>query len=417
MGYHVRKNSPIGHVLEWLISRSIIFATSAAVVAASVILAFINFISPPLLCERLHEMMAKKQIKLYNIGYRTDGKRGNLIVKVQNPHDKFFRESMGNVTTAKDFLAHYLPKNILQIIDLNTLEPQKDSFINQELEEGFSDLLFKADISGKEGYLYFLFEHKSYPDKGISLQLLKYMVEIWEAKMNKEEQQQLPIVIPLVIYHGKTSWSIPTSLGANLNGYEELPKDVKVHVPDFDYIIYDLSGFSDEEIKGKVQTRILLTLLRDIFTKDIDELIHSILKCIHYLQELEDKQTGIEFLETMIRYVFSAANNLTKRDMEVIIKEIETTFPKGSEVTMTLADILREEGMQEGLEKGIEKGIELGQAKALSKTALQLLTAKFGVLPKELAEEISKLDVITLELIINNIFNYNHLDDVRKFIS
>ncbi|MFZ2463837.1 MAG: Rpn family recombination-promoting nuclease/putative transposase, partial [Caldibacillus thermoamylovorans] len=180
-------------------------------------------------------------------------------MKIQNPHDRFFRESMGNVTTAKDFFTHYLPKNVLQIIDLNTLEPQKDSFITQELEEGFSDLLFKADISGKEGYLYFLFEHKSYPDKGISLQLLKYMVEIWEAKMNKEGQQQLPIVIPLVIYHGKTSWSIPTSLGANLNGYEELPKDVKVHVPDFDYIIYDLSGFSDEEIKGKVQTRILLT--------------------------------------------------------------------------------------------------------------------------------------------------------------
>jgi len=239
--------------------------------------------------------------------------------------------------------------------------------------------------------------------------MAKNQIKLYNIGYRKEEQQQLPIVIPLVIYHGKTSWSIPTSLGANLNGYEELPKDVKVHVPDFDYIIYDLSGFSDEEIKGKVQTRILLTLLRDIFTKDIDELIHSILKCIHYLQELEDKQTGIEFLETMIRYVFSAANNLTKRDMEVIIKEIETTFPEGSEVTMTLADILREEGMQEG--------IEIGQVKALSKTALQLLTAKFGVLPKELTEEISKMDVITLELIINNIFNYNHLDDVRKFIS
>jgi hypothetical protein len=210
-------------------------------------------------------------------------------------------------------------------------------------------------------------------------------------------------------------------LGANLNGYEELPKDVKVHVPDFDYIIYDLSGFSDEEIKGKVQTRILLTLLRDIFTKDIDELINSILKCIHYLQELEDKQTGIEFLETMIRYVFSAAKYLTKKDMNKIRREIEITFPEGSEVTMTLADILREEGMkkgwEEGLEKGIEKGIELGQAKALSKTALQQLTAKFGVLPKELTEEISKLDVISLELILSNMFNYTSLDDVRKFIS
>jgi flagellar biosynthesis/type III secretory pathway protein FliH len=99
--------------------------------------------------------------------------------------------------------------------------------------------------------------------------------------------------------------------------------------------------------------------------------------------------------------------------MEVIIKEIETTFPKGSEVTMTLADILREEGMQEGL----EKGIEIGQAKALSKTALQLLTAKFGVLPKELAEEISKLDIISLELILSNMFNYTSLSDVKKFIS
>ena len=107
--------------------------------------------------------------------------------------------------------------------------------------------------------------------------------------------------------------------------------------------------------------------------------------------------------------------------MNKIRREIETTFPEGSEVTMTLADILREEGMkkgwEEGLEKGIEKGIELGQAKALSKIALQQLTEKFGVLPRELTEKISKLDVISLELILSNIFNYTSLDDVRKFIS
>jgi flagellar biosynthesis/type III secretory pathway protein FliH len=123
----------------------------------------------------------------------------------------------------------------------------------------------------------------------------------------------------------------------------------------------------------------------------------------------------------MIRYVFSAAKYLTKDDMNKIRREIETTFPEGSEVTMTLADILREEGMkkgwEEGLEKGIEKGIELGQAKALSKIALQQLTEKFGVLPRELTEKISKLDVISLELILSNIFNYTSLDDVRKFIS
>ena len=89
-------------------------------------------------------------------------------MKLQNPHDKFFKESLGNVETAKDFIANYLPKQVLQVLDVNTLMPQKDSFINPELEENFSDLLFKIDILNKEGYLYLLFEHKSYQDKGIS---------------------------------------------------------------------------------------------------------------------------------------------------------------------------------------------------------------------------------------------------------
>lgn len=113
-------------------------------------------------------------------------------MKIQNPHDKFLKESLGNVEVARDFIAHYLPDPILQILDLNTLEPQKDSFINPELEETFSDLLFKVEISGIEGYLYLLFEHKSYLDKGISLQLLRYMIEIWGAKRNKEHVKELP---------------------------------------------------------------------------------------------------------------------------------------------------------------------------------------------------------------------------------
>ena len=61
-------------------------------------------------------------------------------MKIQNPHDKFFKEMMGNVETAKDFLANYLPEPIRQVVNLDTLEPQKDSFISAEPEESFSDL-------------------------------------------------------------------------------------------------------------------------------------------------------------------------------------------------------------------------------------------------------------------------------------
>lgn len=343
-----------------------------------------------------------------------------LLMKVQNPHDKFFKETLGNVSTAKDFLMHYLPESIMNVIDVNTLDPQKDSFINEELEENFSDLLFKVDIANKEGYLYFLFEHKSYSDKGIAFQLLKYMIEIWEAKMNKEEKKELPIIIPLVIHHGRSKWRIPSNLGAMLDGYEKLPKELKMYVPNFNYLIYDLTIYSEEEIKGKAQTRILLTLFRDIFTKDKNKLLESVYRSIHYLNELEDKQTGMEYFETMMRYIFSAAKDLTKKDVEKIIERFEKTYPEGSEIAMTLADMWREEGvqqgMQQGMEQGIQKGLEIGETQALTKTATRLLTKKFYSVPEEIKERISKLDTIALELLIDDILDAETVEDIKKYL-
>ncbi|WP_422674112.1 Rpn family recombination-promoting nuclease/putative transposase [Caldifermentibacillus hisashii] len=60
----------------------------------------------------------------------------------------------------------------------------------------------RASEIQKYGYLYFLFEHKSYPDKGISLQLLKYMVEIWEAKIKKTRASE-PLGESRAVVHRK----------------------------------------------------------------------------------------------------------------------------------------------------------------------------------------------------------------------
>lgn len=51
-------------------------------------------------------------------------------MKISNPHDKFFKETFGNVTVAKDFLANYLPESVINHINIDTLEAQKDTFID-----------------------------------------------------------------------------------------------------------------------------------------------------------------------------------------------------------------------------------------------------------------------------------------------
>lgn len=67
-------------------------------------------------------------------------------------------------------------------------------------------------------------------------------------------------------------------------------------------------------------------------------------------------------------------------------------------------------------EEGIEKGIEIGKAGVLSETDIKLLTGKFDTVPQDMKDAIAKADSVTLQLILSNIFSYETIEDVRKYI-
>ncbi len=46
-----------------------------------------------------------------------------------NPHDKFFRDIFSRIEVVQDFCRHYLPQEILRLLDLSTLTLEKNSFI------------------------------------------------------------------------------------------------------------------------------------------------------------------------------------------------------------------------------------------------------------------------------------------------
>jgi hypothetical protein len=68
---------------------------------------------------------------------------------VSNPHDKLFKQIWSDRETARDFLANYLPDRIRKLIDLNTIEIRKDSFVESNLKEFFSDLLYRVSFGDK----------------------------------------------------------------------------------------------------------------------------------------------------------------------------------------------------------------------------------------------------------------------------
>ncbi|QTA82327.1 Putative transposase, RpnA-like [Desulfonema limicola] len=266
---------------------------------------------------------------------------------IVNPHDKLIREVASNKPFATDILQNYLPDDVVKLIDINSLEISKDSFIDKELKDYYSDLLYKINLAGRPGYVYILFEHKSYQDRLAPLQVLEYMPKIWRLHLKQHKKEPLPVIIPMFLYHGQSRWK-DTKFSDLMENSASL---LSAYVPDFEYVMIDLTQYSDEEIKGTVLSRVVMLLFKHIFDPDIIEKLPGIFSLMQEIVEAED---GLHFLETILRYVFSTVD-LSVDEIKGIV-ETSISPEKGDEI-MTLAERLKNEGYQNAM-KDTEKLIK-----------------------------------------------------------
>ncbi len=296
---------------------------------------------------------------------------------IKRPHDKFFKEIFGNTEVMKDFLQNYLPAEILDITDINNLTLENNSFIDEELNENYSDLLFKTGINEKESYIYLLFEHKSYLSPYTPLQMLKYMVKIWDSKINKAKSSKLPLIIPLVIYHGKEKWQIDTKFIKIIEGVENLPPDIIKYIPDYEYILYDFTTYEAEQLKGNIILTETIKILQAIFQQDINK-FKEVLAAT--LLNLENQGWAEEYEKYFFTYIIYILNARPDLELEDIYEAAKNISPERSEKIMTIAEKLYKEGMEKGRLEGKREGLIEGQRK----TAKNFL--RLGLSPEKVAE-------------------------------
>jgi len=243
-------------------------------------------------------------------------------------------------------------------MDLSTLEICKDSFIEADLSDYYSDMLYRIKFrDGSAGSVYVLFEHKSYYDKYVHLQLLEYMVKIWRLhiKQNKKEPAGLPIVIPLLICHGRREWPEDTVRFTSL--LTGPVGELTSYIPDFGFELYDLFRFSDDQIKGTIMNRVVMLLFKYVFDP---EFRHKLPEIFSLLKTLMEKETGLQYLETVLRYLTSVVSE-DELSLEQIKGMVEQAISKETgEHIMTLAEKLRNEGEIKGELKGEIKGLKGG---------------------------------------------------------
>ncbi|PAZ41937.1 Rpn family recombination-promoting nuclease/putative transposase, partial [Escherichia coli] len=93
------------------------------------------------------------------------------------PHDATFRQFMTQPDIARDFMELHLPAELRAICDLSTLKLESGSFVEDDLRQYFSDILYSLKTSGGgDGYVHVLIEHQSSPDKHIASRMFRYAV-------------------------------------------------------------------------------------------------------------------------------------------------------------------------------------------------------------------------------------------------
>src|SRR5690625_3979990 len=225
---------------------------------------------------------------------------------MRNPHDKFFKETFSYPEVVSDFVKHYLPEDILAIIDVTTLLPIKDSFIQKDLKEFYSDLLFEVNFKNRKGYLYFLFEHKSYTDEAIAFQLWNYMREIWGRQIEKERVESLAPILPIVFYHGKDSWETPKTL---IDWFEhDDAQGFQPFIPQFEFLYFNIASLGERRLVDTLKLKTYLEIMRSMYTEDLEALYTIIAEL--------DQANEQHYFETVLLYVFNVGESISEYDLK-----------------------------------------------------------------------------------------------------
>ncbi len=339
-----------------------------------------------------------------------------------DPHDTLFRQLLSEPKSAADFIENYLPAPVVALLDLPNLRIEKDTFVDARLRKHYSDVLYSVPLkqsplstvatpvgpdiateqpktqrgkrrkqSAARGdgriYLYLLFEHKSQPDMGMRLQLLRYMTRIWEKEWKR--RSALSAILPIVFYHGQEKWHYSPVFADLINA----PAALQPYTLTFQHLLIDLSAYSDDELRGEVWLRANLLLLKHIADPD---LVHKLPTIFGLLVEMAQQTSGLEMFYSLLIYISAAGKHVSEAEL---FRAVKSVFPERSEtMAKTLAqkwiDQGIEKGIEKGIEQGIEKGIEQGKLTAQRQTLARLLPHRFQLSAEQQASYVHDFDQI-----------------------
>ena len=271
------------------------------------------------------------------------------------PHDATFRQFLTQPAIARDFMEIHLPAELRAICDLGTLKLESGSFVEDDLRQYFSDVLYSLKTTTGDGYIHVLIEHQSTPDRHMAFRLLRYAVAAMQRHL-EAGHKKLPLVIPVLFYTGRRS---PYPYAMNwLQEFDDPGLATKLYASDFPLV--DVTVIPDDEIMNHRSMAALTLLQKHIHQRDLAELTERLATLL-----MENWLASPQVI-SLIHYILQAGES---SGAEAFVRDLAQRVPQHGDELMTIAQQLE----QKGIKKGIEQGRSEGEREAAFKIARNML--------------------------------------------
>lgn len=278
----------------------------------------------------------------------------------------------GNAELCSQFLRNYVNLPILKNVKAEDIEDVSERYVPMFTEERNADTVKRVRIS-ENNTLFFisLIEHKTKVDYNVGMQMLRYMVYIWEDYEKEMERKhkgisktrdfRYPPVLPIVYYEGADGWT------ASRNFKERIlfEQAFEPFTPNFFYKLIQLNEYSVKDLAEKNDELSFVMLMNKL--QKIED-FHELELPDEYLENLTQNSTDetmdivARVVETILRHIHISEEEIAGFMGQVKEWKMGELFEHFKDFDLPAArKAAKEEGWMEGKAEGLEEGRKQGR--------------------------------------------------------
>jgi len=298
-------------------------------------------------------------------------------------HDTGYKKLFSHPEMVEDLLRGFVQEDWVQELDFSTLTRDFNSYVTDELRERHDDMIWRVRFRDRWLYVYLLLEFQSRPDPWMAVRMLVYVGLLYQDFLNSRTSrpENLPAVLPIVLYNGATRWTEAVNLADLL---PSMPAGLMAYQPGLRYLLLDEGAFTEEDLGGTHNLAAALFRLEN--SREPEDLRRVLAHLIEWMQAPRQQRLRRSFAVWVGRVL------LPRRLRGEALPGLEDL----QEVHAMLAERVEEwtktwkyQGLQEGRQQGLQEGRQEGRQQALQESFLRLLNKRFGPVTNDVAQRVN----------------------------